>query len=83
MQEREILGLAKINAEEFAREFRLQTVQRCLKAIGTFSFQTAVRGKTDYIQFIKPMFVAVLQAAEHLNRFPHLQKNIKNELLKP
>jgi aminoglycoside/choline kinase family phosphotransferase len=77
---REKLGLEKIRVEEFDYEFRLQTVQRCLKAIGTFSFQTANRGKTNYVQYIKPMFRVVLDAAKQLERFPHLQKKIK-ELL--
>ena len=38
LAERERLGLEKIDFEDFAYEFRLQTIQRCLKAIGTFSF---------------------------------------------
>ena len=80
LNERNKLNLPKIDAAEFAAEFRLQTVQRCLKAIGTFSYQTAVRGKTGYAQFIAPMFAAVLQAAEELNRFPNLQNIIKKQI---
>ncbi len=80
LNERGKLNLPKIDATEFAAEFRLQTIQRCLKAIGTFSYQTAVRGKTGYAQYIKPMFEAVLQAAEELNRFPNLQNIIKNQI---
>lgn len=76
LSERETLGLPKINAEEFASEFTLQTIQRCLKAIGTFSYQTAVRGKTGYAQYINPMFAVVLPAAEQLNRFPNLRRII-------
>jgi aminoglycoside/choline kinase family phosphotransferase len=82
LAEREKLGLPAIGAEQYAYEFRLQTIQRCLKAIGTFSFQTAVRGKTGYSQYIKPMFEAVLQAAEKLNRFPVLQRTIKENRLR-
>src|SRR5260370_39214483 len=53
LAERERLGLAPYDPDEFAREFRLMTVQRCLKACGTFSFQTGVRGRVDpYAQFI-------------------------------
>ena len=77
LQTRESLSLPALDFAEFEHEFRLQTVQRCLKAIGTFSFQTAVRGKTDYAQFIKPMFAVVLEAAEKLRRFPHLQRIIR------
>jgi hypothetical protein len=53
------------------------TVQRVLKAIGTFSYQTAVCGRgATYAHFINPMFMIVLQAAEWLNRFPALRRAI-------
>lgn len=74
---RERINLPALDFAEFETEFRLQTIQRCLKAIGTFSFQTAVRGKTGYAQFIEPMFAVVLEAAEKLNRFPVLQRIVK------
>jgi aminoglycoside/choline kinase family phosphotransferase len=82
LQEREKLNLPPVSLEDFATEFRWQTVQRCLKAIGTFSYQTAVRGKTVYAQYINPMFAAVLQAAAELNRFPVLQRIIKEKIQK-
>lgn len=78
--ERENLGLEKLSEDDFADEFRLQTIQRCLKAIGTFSFQSSTRGKTYFIPFIKPMFQIVLRAAENLERFPNLQKIIGRQL---
>lgn len=80
LSERQKLDLPEIDFAEFAEEFRLQTIQRCLKAIGTFSFQTAVRGKTGYAQFIKPMFAVVLEAAGKLQRFPVLQSIIRERL---
>ncbi len=80
LDEREKLGLAALNEEDYANEFRLQTVQRCLKAIGTFSFQSTFRDKTYFIQYIKPMFEIVLRACEKLERFPHLQKIVKDQL---
>jgi aminoglycoside/choline kinase family phosphotransferase len=78
LEERRRCGLDSLDPDEFAREFRLMTVQRGLKAIGTFSYQTAVcgRGKT-YAQFIDPTFQIVLQAAEWLDRFPALRRTIK------
>jgi aminoglycoside/choline kinase family phosphotransferase len=80
LEQRESLGLKHIDPDEFAYEFRLQTIQRCLKAIGTFSYQSVNRGKTHYIPYIEPMFRIVLQAAERLDRFPHLQRIIKTQL---
>ncbi len=81
LNEREKIGLEKINEAEFADEFRLQTIQRCLKAIGTFSFQSVNRGKTYFVPFIKPMFQIVLRATENLDRFPRLANVIKGHVL--
>jgi aminoglycoside/choline kinase family phosphotransferase len=79
--ERRRRGLDAIDPDEFAREFRLMTVQRGLKAVGTFSCQTAVFGRgATYARFIKPTFQIVLQAAEWLNRFPALRKAITQRL---
>lgn len=80
LDEREKLGLEPIEFEDFRHEFRLMTVQRCLKAIGTFSFQSVNRGKTHFIQYINPMFKIVLDACEKLERFPNLQDIIKRQI---
>jgi hypothetical protein len=77
IEERRRCGLDALDPDEFAWEFRLMTVQRVLKAIGTFSYQTAVCGRgATYAHFINPMFMIVLQAAEWLNRFPALRRAI-------
>ncbi|MDQ3132461.1 MAG: phosphotransferase [Acidobacteriota bacterium] len=80
LQEREDLGLKHIDPDDFAFEFRLQTIQRCLKAIGTFSFQSVNRGKTYFIPYIEPMFRSILQACERLDKFPHLREIIANQI---
>jgi aminoglycoside/choline kinase family phosphotransferase len=80
LAERERFGLEKLDENQYADEFRLQTVQRCLKAIGTFSFQASNRGKTHFIQYIKPMFQIVLRAGENLQRFPNLQTILKRQI---
>lgn len=74
LEERRMRGLEALDPDEFAREFRLMTVQRCLKAVGTFSYQTAVGGRGEvYEHFIEPMLRIVLQSAEWLERFPALR----------
>jgi aminoglycoside/choline kinase family phosphotransferase len=79
--QRERQGLTPYDPDEFAREFRLMTVQRCLKACGTFSYQLGVRGRVDpYAQFINPMLAITLQAAEWLDRFPVLRRMIKERI---
>lgn len=77
---RESLGLPHIDETAFAEEFRLQTIQRCLKAAGTFSFQSANRGKTYFIPFIKPMFRIVLRAMESIGRFDRLNAVLSKEI---
>lgn len=81
LEERRLLGLEALDPDEFAREFRLMTIQRGLKAIGTFSYQTAVcsRGSV-YEQFIQPTLCIVLQAADWLDRFPALRKMVRDRV---
>jgi hypothetical protein len=80
LSEREKLGLETLDPDDFAGEFHLQTIQRCLKATGTFSYQSVFREKAYFIPFIKPMLQIVLQACRRLERFPHLQRIIGGEL---
>lgn len=77
---REDVGLPKLDEDEFADEFRLQTIQRCLKAVGTFSYQSAVRGKTYFLPFIRPMFEIVHRATRSIGRFPILNEVLEMEL---
>ena len=80
IHKRDELGLPMVQKHEFVHEFHLQTIQRCLKAAGTFSFQSANRGKTYFIPFIKPMFRAVLRTLETIERFPNLETVLRAEL---
>ncbi len=80
LNERRKLGLETIKFADFNYEFDLMTVQRCLKAIGTFSNQTANCGKTNYVQYINPMFHIVLEAIKRLQKFPTLFEIIESEL---
>ncbi len=81
LEERRQLGLGAIDPDEFALEFRLMTIQRGLKATGTFSYQTAVCGRASvYQHFIEPTLQIVLQAAEWLERFPTLRRMLKERI---
>ena len=81
LEERRLLGLGAIDPDEFALEFRLMTIQRGLKATGTFSYQTAVSGRAAaYEHFIQPTLQIVLQAVEWLERFPTLRRMIKERI---
>ena len=81
LEKRRLLGLAPIDPDDFALEFRLMTIQRGLKATGTFSYQTAVCGRGEvYEHFIQPTLEIVLQAAEWLERFPTLRRMLKERI---
>src|SRR5689334_727020 len=81
LEERRLLGLGAIDPDDFAHEFRLMTIQRGLKATGTFSYQTAVCGRAAaYERFIQPTLQIVLQAAEWLERFPTLRRMLKERI---
>lgn len=78
--ERELNGLGPLDSESFDQEFDLQTIQRCLKAVGTFSFQSAVREKTYFIPYIEPMFQIVSATLARTGRFPYMRSVIGDQL---
>ena len=81
LEERRLLGLEALDPDEIATEFRLMTIQRGLKAIGTFSYQTGVCGRGDvYEKFIEPTLLIVLQAADWLDRFPALRRTLRERV---
>jgi aminoglycoside/choline kinase family phosphotransferase len=76
LKERTKAGLESIDPDNFAFEFDLVAVQRCLKAIGTFSNQAGNIGKTHYTVYIDPMFEIVSGICHKLNRFPAVREMI-------
>jgi len=80
IDERVRLGLEAIDEDDFTHEFRLQTVQRCLKAVGTFSYQSVNRGKTYFLPYIKPMFEIVSRALVDLDRFHALTAIVERQI---
>lgn len=81
IEERRRHGLPVLDPDEFASEFRLMTIQRGLKATGTFSYQTAVAGRGAFYQhFIDPTLTIVAQAIDWLERFPTLRRMISERV---
>ena len=58
----------------FTVEYDLMTVQRLLKAIGTYTHQAAVRRKLDYMPYIRPAAETVVRALARLGEFPALRE---------
>jgi len=67
-----------VDAEEFRRRFDLMSLQRNLKALGTFGYQTVIRANTVYIQYI-PRTLNYIRA--NLARYPRFGR--LQELLAP
>src|SRR5258708_37582401 len=59
---------------EFRRRFDLMALQRNLKALGTFGYQTAVRRNPVYIQYIPRTLRHVRTALEKYPRFARLRE---------
>lgn len=77
---RSAAGFATLDKTDFLVEFDHQTVQRCLKAVGTFSFQSAFRGKVHFEDYILPMFKVVLRSIERLGKYPNLRQILAAEI---
>lgn len=78
---REKMGLPKIETDDFRYEFNLMTIQRQLKATGTFSYQTAVVGRgVVYEKYIAPAAATVLRAMSKagMKEYPALRKALES-----
>jgi N-acetylmuramate 1-kinase len=65
---------------EFRRRFDLMAVQRNLKALGTFGFQTISRGNPVYIQYIPRTLNYVRANLERYPRFGRLRELLAEHL---
>lgn len=78
---REAAGLPTIAKEDLQYEFNLMTVQRQLKAIGTFSYQTAVVGRgVVYEKYIRSAVATVLGAMGKpaMKAYPALRRALES-----
>jgi aminoglycoside/choline kinase family phosphotransferase len=66
--------LAAADAHEFRRRFDLMSLQRNIKALGTFGYQTTTRGNTVYIQYIPRTLSYVRVNLERYRRFERLRE---------
>ena len=59
------------DAHEFRRRFDLMAVQRNLKALGTFGYQTLTRANTVYIQYMPR---TLRYARTNLEKYPRFER---------
>jgi aminoglycoside/choline kinase family phosphotransferase len=67
-------------AEEYRRRFDLMALQRNLKALGTFGFQTTTRANTVYIQYIPRTLRYARANLERYPRFGRLREVLADHL---
>jgi N-acetylmuramate 1-kinase len=68
------------SVEEFRQELHLMTVQRMLKAIGTYAYQAAVMKNQVYVGYIEPATRAALRSMNALGRFDATRALIEKAL---
>jgi aminoglycoside/choline kinase family phosphotransferase len=73
-------GQSPVEAREFRRRFDLMALQRNLKALGTFGFQTISRGNPVYIQYIPRTLNYVRSNMERDARFGRLRELLGEHL---
>ncbi len=67
-------GVTSSDAADYARRFDVMALQRNLKALGTFGYQTVARGNTVYIQYIPRTLNYVRANLSKHARFGRLQE---------
>lgn len=63
---------------DFEEIFRIQTIQRCFKACGSFTSFYNMRNDTRYLKYIKHTAALVLTSLKEDGRFPHLAHVIQD-----
>ena len=71
---------AAADPQEFRRRFDLMAVQRNIKALGTFGFQTTTKGNPVYIQYIPRTLNYVRANLTKYPRFARLQEILAEHL---
>jgi N-acetylmuramate 1-kinase len=72
----ELKAAAKLrldDVDQFRNEMELMTIQRMLKAIGTYSYQAAIAKNPAYVGYIEPAIDAALGSTQALGRFKRIQ----------
>ncbi|HEU4389278.1 MAG TPA: phosphotransferase [Blastocatellia bacterium] len=64
----------------FEEEFELMTVQRMLKAVGTYAFQCAVKKNDVYVPYIQPALESALRSIDALGCFPRTRRVLERNL---
>ncbi len=73
-------GLFPDQPRDFRRQFQLMSIQRLLKALGTYGYQIAVSGNDIYRQYVPGSLQRAAVSLQSIPEFPYIQSIIENEL---
>ena len=73
-------GAPPVDARQFRRQFHLTTIQRLLKALGTFGYQAGALGRESYRAYIPGTLERVAAALKTVPEFPYIRSLISNSL---
>ena len=69
-----------LEPESFLRQFHLMSIQRLLKALGTYGYQVIVRDNFIYEQYMKGSLQRVLLSLREISEFPNIENMVEKEL---
>ena len=69
-----------LDPDAFMRQFNLMSVQRLLKALGTYGYQVIVRDNFIYEQYMKGSLQRALGSLRELKDFPYIENMVEKEL---
>lgn len=82
VERRDFLGLPpeSFRKNSFLRQFHLMTIQRLLKALGTYAYQIIVRENFIYEQYMAGSLHRALLALNRISEFPTIRQLVETEL---
>jgi N-acetylmuramate 1-kinase len=66
---------------EFRRQFDLMSIQRLLKALGTYGYQITQRGNFIYEQYVTGSLHRASLALRSIGEFPYIQTLVEGEVM--
>ncbi len=81
-QSRAVNSPALLEENLLRRQFDLMTVQRLLKALGTYGYQITERGNFIYEQYVAGSLHRASLALQSLREFPYIQSLVEDEVTK-
>ncbi|HXK58876.1 MAG TPA: phosphotransferase, partial [Acidobacteriota bacterium] len=77
---RAVSSPALLEKKVLQRQFELMTVQRLLKALGTYGYQITERGNFIYEQYVAGSLHRASLALQSLREFPYIQSLVESEV---